>query len=303
MSVANEARDATGKWTSGEEGAKAIVGSLGGTGDDEARANLGAGEATDTKALHIDSAGRYSQGRKAVHEAIINHFLKGSKPQAQPQAIFTAGGAASGKSGMAGQARDAEANIQTPKGHVYINPDDIKAMLPEYGALQKSGRSDVAAASAHEESSDIAKALTAVAMKLRRHIIVDGTGDSNVGKFGQKLRAASDAGYKVEARYAHIPADEAVKREKLRAERTGRKVDESVLRGQHQTVSASYVSDVQNIPNEVSPVTGRQRDVSVKIYSTASRGRPVLIAHQPAGKPNRVLNAKKFQEHIVKAAS
>jgi hypothetical protein len=300
MSVETEARDKAGKWTAG---AAAITAALKGKIGDEAREAIDGGHAPSTRDLYTDDAGRYSQARKAVHEGIIKHFLAGTAPQEHPEAIFTAGGAASGKSSLAGRSDHAEANLPVPEGSVYVNPDDIKAMLPEHGALHEAGRADIAASATHDESSDIAKALTAVAIKQHRHVIVDGTGDSTIGKFGNKLRAAADAGYKVTARYAHIPVSEALVREQARAERTGRKVDDDILRAQHKNVARSYGSDVRNIPNETHPETGAKRDISVEVYSTAARGQPVLIANQPAGRPNNIINAKLFKEHTAKAVS
>ena len=173
---------------------------------------------------------------------------------------------------------------------MYINPDDIKEMLPEYNALKKQGREDVAAAATHEESSDLAKLMTALAMDGNYPVIVDGTGDSKVGKFGGKLKAAADAGYDVEARYAHVPVDEAIKREAIRAERTGRKVATTLLREQHKTVAQSYKDVMENQPG-----------VHVKVYSTIERGKPKLIAESPPGAPVHVLHKQHYADHLAKA--
>jgi ADP-ribose pyrophosphatase YjhB (NUDIX family) len=266
-----------------------IVGSLKGRTGDEAYQALARGEATDTQHIHQVN-GAYTAARQLQHQAIIDHFFAHAKPaKGKAKAIFTAGGAASGKSTLAGQSSHTEANLDIPKGAVYINPDDIKEMLPEYKHLKERGREDVAAAAVHEESSDLAKLMTRMAMNGNYHIIVDGTGDSKVGKFGDKLRAAQRAGYDVEARYAHVPVSEALKREKDRAKRTGRKVAESLLREQHRTVARSYVEDVSKIP-----------DVHVKVYSTVKRGKPDLIAEKPPGKEIQVKDKKQYDQHVAK---
>ena len=269
-----------------------IVGSLGGKRGDEGYQALASGKALDTQKIHqVD--GKYTEGRQLLHQHIIDHFFANAEPvkNGKAKAIFTAGGAASGKSGLAGQAREAEANLDIPKGAVYINPDDIKEMIPEYNELKKQGREDIAAAATHEESSDLAKVMTAMAMKGNYPVIVDGTGNSRVGKFGDKLRAARKAGYDVEARYAHVPVGEAIGREKKRAERTGRKVAESLLREQHKTVAQSYVEDVAKEPG-----------VHVKVYSTVERGKPKLIAESRAGTTDvHVVDKKQYDEHLAKA--
>lgn len=300
MSLASELRDFHGRWTSGGQGDKGtdkITKALRGKRDDAARNAINGGKAPDTKSIHTDANGAYTPEREALHHAIIEHFMRHSAPQEHPQAIFTAGGAASGKSTLAGQKKDDAGNLTAdnmpvPRGHVYINPDDIKAMLPEYKALQASGRSDIAASATHEESSQIARALTVLALDQRRHVVVDGTGNSNVGKFGNKLRAARDLGYSVQARYAHIPVEEAITREKKRAIKSGRKVDESTLRGQHKTVAQSFVEDVASIPG-----------IHVQILSTAGRGRPTMIAEKHPGKSMRVTQSQKYGEFLAKAVA
>ena len=266
-----------------------VIESLNGKTGDEAYQALASGAATDTQHIYqVD--GKYTAERQRLHQQIIDHFFANARPaKGKATAIFTAGGAASGKSALAGQASP-ERNLDIPDGAVYINPDDIKALMPEYKELQQRGRADVAAAATHEESSDIAKLMTALAMQGNYPIIVDGTGNSKGDKFDRKLHAALDAGYNVEARYAHVPVEEALAREKKRAERTGRKVAESLLRNQHRTVAQSYTQHVLK-------TTG----VHIKVYSTVERGRPTLIAEKPPGGALRVIDEQQYNDHVAKA--
>ena len=284
----HEARDKGGQWTDGSA-AGAIVKGIGKLTGERAAKAIGTGNVPDTAHLHTNAKGAYSPEREALHKSIIDHFMAGSRAQAQPHAIFTAGGAASGKSALAGRARESGANLPVPRGHVYVNPDDIKEMLPEYNDLKEAGHADIAAAATHEESSDIAMARTAISMARHRHLVIDGTGNSAIGKFGTKLRAAKHAGYTVTARYAHISTSEAIEREHARAARTGRHVPEQALRHQHHTVSASFDQDVKNIPG-----------VNIEIYSTAGRGKPTLIAKRPERGNMQVTQPSKYREMIEK---
>lgn len=292
--LANEARDATGRWTAGEGGeskAPEIGKALGSAKGPKATALVNSGKAPDTKTLHTDAQGRYSPERAKLHQAIIEHFMAGTQAQDKPEAVFTAGGAASGKSALAGRATDAGSNLTVPRGHVYVNPDDIKEMLPEYGHLAEDGHPEVSAAATHEESSDIAKLLTTIAIQRKRHLVIDGTGNTQVGKFGDKLRNAKKTGYRVTVRYAHIPVETAIEREQKRALDTGRKVDEQVLRNQHQAVSESFVKDVKNIPG-----------IKTEVYSTAGRGKPTLIARRnEVGIGMQVLKPKQYKEMLDKS--
>jgi predicted ABC-type ATPase len=278
----NEARGHDGEWVSGSA-TDAIESAVGRATGDAATHLVNTGIAPDTKTAHTNAKGEYSPERAKLHQAIIEHFMAGTQPHSKPEAIFTAGGAASGKSGLAGRAdtvRNPGANLPVPRGHVYVNPDDIKQMLPEYDELSADGHSEIAAAATHEESSDIAKLLTAIAVKRQ------------VGKFGDKVRAAKAAGYKVTARYAHIPVEEAIAREAARAQRTGRKVDEDVLRKQHQVVSQSFSQDVKDIPG-----------INTEIYSTLGRGKPTLIASKPERGQMRVLKPSQYKQMIQKGSA
>jgi predicted ABC-type ATPase len=282
----DEARDVGGRWTiSSDESYTHATTIIRGAGHGRAIDT----KAIDTKAIHAPN-GTYSRERSIMHQAIISHLLGRSKPQASPEAVFTAGGAASGKSALAGKASEAMRNMPTPKNHVYINADDIKKMLPEYTALGELGKGELAAPATHEESSDIAKVLTAIAIKQKRHVVIDGTGNSEVGKFGDKLRAAKANGYRVTARYAHVPTETALERERARATRTGRKVPEDVVRKQHRVVSQSYEQDVRHMDG-----------VHIQIVSTAGRGRPTMIAEKQSRGQMQVLNGPKYREMLNKA--
>lgn len=296
MSWQSEARDRTGRW---------IVGSVAGSAADDilhavgrrrpaaALHGINTGQLPDTKALHTNTEGAYSAERAQLHQHIIEHFMADTRAHTQPEAIFTAGGAASGKSSLAGRVSEAGRNLPVPRGHVYVNPDDIKQMLPEYQELAEGGRPELSVAATHEESSDIAKLLTAIAVARKRHLVIDGTGNTDVGKFGDKLRNAKAAGYKVTARYAHIPVETAIEREQLRAQKTGRKVDEQVLRHQHAMVSRSFAEDVKNI-----------KGVRVEVHSTVGRGKPTLIAEKTENGPTmRVIKGTQYREMIAKGSA
>jgi hypothetical protein len=287
----DQPRSADGEWTAGDmNDAKAIVSSLNGATGEQASAMLRDGVVPDTRTLHTDASNNYDQASTGMHEAMIDHYMAGTTPQANPQAVYTAGGPASGKSGLAGQdTGNPERNLEIPAGSVYVNPDDIKERMGTYNALQSMGRSDIAASATHEESSDIAKALTATAIDGQRNMVVDGVGDSGVGKFGDKIRDSINNGYSTEVRYAYLPLGTAMQREAARADTTGRKVDSGYLVAAHAGVSRSYNDDVQHIT-----------DASIKIYSTDGV-RSGLIAEKPAGSSIRVYDVGQYAGHVAKA--
>jgi predicted ABC-type ATPase len=157
-----------------------------------------------------------------------------------------------------------------------VNPDHVKEQLPEYQHLKDMGHSDIAAAKMHEESSHIAAEIAKAAMKGRRHMIVDGVGNSGSRKFVGKLEAAKAAGHRVTVRYAHTPLDVALKRDAARAEKTGRDVPDDVLEHAHKEVATRY----HDATGEQRPVTAAAQTVVVERIWIETRTRIVRVARR-----------------------
>ena len=148
------------------------------------------------------------------------------------------GGPASGKSSVLDSGL-----VDAPKrtDAVFINADDIKEALPENERMRFRGNNaDFFRASefAHEESSILAKRIQKRAIENGQDVVLDGTGDSAVGKLANKVEQARQAGYKVNGLYVTIPTEEAVIRSNKRAlGETARYVPVNVVRTTHQDVS------------------------------------------------------------------
>jgi ADP-ribose pyrophosphatase YjhB (NUDIX family)/predicted kinase len=242
----------------------------------------------DTLSVHAPG-GQLSPEREALHRQIIHEAIANSAEQSHPTALFTAGGAASGKSSLVKQ-------LHTPIDSIMVNPDLIKEKLPEYHLLRESGHKDIAAHATHEESSHIAAQIASIAIKGRRNVIIDGVGDSQSRKFVGKLQAAHDAGHQVTVRYAHTPVDAALAREDRRRERTGRAVPHGVLEHAHREVAQRYHDEVQHL-----------RGVKVEIYDTngkansqGDRPAPKLIAEHTPGGERVVKDREKYAEFVAK---
>lgn len=209
---------------------------------------LGLGDAKDTEALHTAEGGGFTPERLARHDEIIGKFLaqSGMVKQENPETLFMAGGSGSGKSTVLGKQRtDGSGEFEGgvldsyPENAVYINPDDIKELLPEYNELVMRG--DPSAASfVHEESSTIAKKLLETANARGYNVVVDGTGDSTPGKFLQKIEAAQMGGRSARVVLVDIPTDLAVNRAMERAKKSGRMVPEMEIRKVHKSVAQNF---------------------------------------------------------------
>jgi predicted ABC-type ATPase len=173
--------------------------------------------------------GKYIESRKKIHDKILKGIVDNvqSIPPpvgAKPMAIFTAGGPGSGKSSMVKAAHDKFGNEMAE-----IAADEVKKDLPEYAAELARGNED-AAIVVHEESTDIAAEAIERCIESNKPFLLDST-FKNVPKFKKMIARLREKGFDVHVFYAHCTEDEAVKRAVQRQKDTGRKVEESVVRG------------------------------------------------------------------------
>ncbi len=176
----------------------------------------------------VDGVRWYRPERAKLHRAIIGDLLTGTAKRDHPRALVLAGGPASGKSSIV-------PSLDVPAKAVRLDPDAIKARLPEYQELQRCGDKQAAYVT-HEESSDIARAIRAEVVARRRHLILDTVGDSELGKFAGKLIELHDDGFRVDVVYVDVAVDEAVRRAATRV----RVVPEDVVRTLHREVAARF---------------------------------------------------------------
>jgi len=190
----------------------------------------------DTQQKYLGPDGMYEDARvREIHDPIVRHFLEGhKKAKGTPKTLFMAGGSGSGKSTVRDGLED------KPDDAVIVDPDAIKEMLPEYQEMVQEGDKR-AAKLVHEESSDIAKRLMEEANKRGFNVIIDGTGDSEPGKFSGKVDAAKAAGRDVKVVLVDIDTEEAIKRAMDRAKETGRRVPPSEIKAIHEAVAARYL--------------------------------------------------------------
>lgn len=180
--------------------------------------------------------------RKALHDRIVTEALQGVPESSDPTLFMLGGGPAAGKSTMLGDKAlegvpDDEGMLDGKLAAVVVNPDNVKQVLPEYGAMIEGGQAKDAAGHVHEESSILAKRIQATALEGKRDVVLDGTGDSSLMKLLKKIDQAREKDYKVKGFYATVPTDVAWERADARAQQTGRHVRESVLRDTHSAVS------------------------------------------------------------------
>jgi Zeta toxin len=216
----------------------------------ETAAKLGFGDATESRLLdHVKTGDSYTPERLVLHSDIIGKFLdqSGMVKQEHPETLFMAGGSGAGKSSVLGKQKTDGSGVfeggvleDIPANAVYINPDDIKELIPEYDAMVKL-KDPGAASFVHEESSDISKKLLATAEARGYNVVLDGTGDSGVGKFYDKVARAESLGRGTRVVMVDIPTTTAIERAMERAKKSGRMVPESEIRLVHKNVAANFI--------------------------------------------------------------
>jgi predicted ABC-type ATPase len=200
-----------------------------------------------------DGSITFSPERQKLHDQIVNDTLAGHERSDNPTYTVLGGGPASGKSTMvkAGAVEGIDKSVT-------IDPDQMKARLPEYQEGVKNG--DVGAASyVHEESSYLAYRVQQAAFERGVNVTLDGCGDSSPAKMLGKVNAAKAAGYRVHAAYATVPTDVAIERATARAQKTGRWISPTVISQTHSSVSdvfpdiMNHFDDVKLFNTEGSP--------------------------------------------------
>lgn len=191
------------------------------------------GTPNNTLKANLDELGNLKPERQKLHDEIASKFLdhvKAVPEDKQPVAVVMMDGPGSGKSTFV----DAIDNGD----FVRVDADAIKQNLPEFQQSLKAGAKDAAVIS-HDESSMLASRIKDGAVGSRKNLIFDGTG-KNAEKYITMISDMKQRGYKVTVIMPSIPLDTALERVRIRAERTGRLVPESLVREAYSQIETNF---------------------------------------------------------------
>ena len=183
--------------------------------------------------MYMDEDGNLSPERQKVHDEIVKQIFADKLPaDGKPTMIMSGGGPASGKSFVSKNAEEK----YNPNRVVKIDPDELKAMLPEYAEMgenfYKSGeKTQNNAAYFHEESSALAKRVYQYGLENGINVVYDGTGDGSVDSVMSKIRKARENGYEVSGEYVTVNTEDAVKRNQQRYENGCKKYEAALATG------------------------------------------------------------------------
>jgi HK97 family phage portal protein len=281
----DQPRDQNGRWASqlGGEGEIAkgdsshliskenSTGWLQGTHDSQSLYRKpGTKEYTEARAaLHKGAVDAAQHGRAENHPALANGALI---PKSKGPLTVTAmgGGGAAGKTSLLTKgAVDAPSKDEA----VYSNADFNKSDdLPEYQAMVDANDKR-AAATMHEESSDVAKSVITEALKNGRDVVADAVMDNSMSSVASKVSSWRDQGAQVvNGNYISVPVQQALDAAKERYEKTNRYVPLDVLQSAHNSVN-KLLPDLLN------------SDVydNLKVYDN-TKFNPTLVAERSGGK-------------------
>lgn len=183
----------------------------------------------------------YDASRKELHEEIIGSMLDGVPSQESPRVLFSGGGYAAGK-GSVLKLMAARGDERLPKDALVIDPDKIKAMLPEFE--QTLAEDPQANLRVYEEAWDIAQELQARAQEAQLNVIVDGISDTSPEEMLGRVRSFTEQGYSAHGFYVSIPTETATERawnRAINAEDVAdrRFIPKVIMRSVHRDVSAT----------------------------------------------------------------
>ena len=245
----------------------------------------------DTKQSLRDANRQYKPERLALHDRIVDHIVKliptKPKPRGQRTVFLAGGGPASGKTEML---KHLEGIPSKDSAH-HLSADDIKELIPEYQNWVDEGID--AAELVHGESKHINKKTTARAAATGNDIVLDSTGDGNYHDHRKRLMTLKDAGYRIEAHYVTTSLENALARERLRYQATGRGVPEDQLVHIHRQVS-------RVVPDSLGE--GLYDEFSLWGNDGPAGSAPALIAHLIDGRLE-ILDEAAWQAFIAKGTA
>lgn len=227
----------------------------------------------DTKQSLRDGNRQYVPERLELHNRIVDHIVKliatKPKPRGKRTVFLAGGGPASGKTEMLKRLD----GIPSRDSAHHLSADDIKELIPEYQNWVDQGID--AAELVHGESKHINKKTTARAAATGNDIVLDSTGDGNYYDHRERLMKLKDAGYRIEAHYVTTSLENALARERLRYEATGRGVPEDQLVHIHRQVSRVVPASIDD---------GLYDEFSLWSNDGPAGSAPTLIAHLVDGR-------------------
>ena len=243
---------------------------------------------------------KISPERQKLYDKIVKEHLKGVTPTGNPTFTLMGGGGGSGKGTILKNQialdQSTEFGVRIPESNfVRVDPDEIKAMLPEFDELLFAGRKDESASYTHEESSAIAKIVQRQAFSRGLDVLLDGTGNSKAIKLQSKIDEARNAGYIVNGVYVSTTIESAWQRN------MGRAVKPNSKRG---IVPPYNFLEAHKSVSDIMPHMAPEFDSWVLFDTNGPEDSlPPIIASTKRGFPITVIDRDSYNQFLGKANS
>jgi predicted ABC-type ATPase len=243
----------------------------------------------DTSQKYKNAKGEYIESRQSLHRMIESEILENSHSAVsdKPHLIFTAGIYGAGKSEVvAGLHYNGIVDINS---FLYLDPDRIKEMIPEYEKF-KQINSESAATLVHMESGDIMEKILFTLLTRKINILVDGSlrhkdYSASLINLSRKLSPQRD----ISIVYVDTSVEEAIQRANSRAGRTGRHVPEEQIRTIYQDVRDS-VAALKSLADTTIAIDNNEQAVIKFAY--VERGKRTLKIDAPLSHLDQPLQLK-----------
>lgn len=186
----------------------------------------------------VDGKVEFTPAGEELVRYSIQRLVDGVPTQKRPVVYAMAGGGGSGK-GFVQQLAGIEAMVHE-RQIAAIDPDAIKAFIPEYRTLTRYKETN-AAFMAHTTSSKVSKEVYRVA-RLRKVDVLQDRTLSAAGDLADTVKTWKADGYRVELILIDTPQDAAVRNAMLRATKSGRFVPKKILIEANQGAVTEIVS-------------------------------------------------------------
>jgi predicted ABC-type ATPase len=203
-----------------------------------------------------------------------------------PVAYLMGGGSGSGKSFLR---RAGFFEVPDRMEAAHVDPDEGRAMIPEYDDIVREIGENDAGRWTHVEASHISTRATNLALEGRHDLVLDGTGDGGTSAFVGRIEQMREAGYRIVANYATVSLDKAHEAAEKRRIEEGRGVPPDVLEDIHIDVSRALLRGL---------VTGSFDEIT--LVDNEDYEHPVIFAEFRDGHME-VYNVDLFYDFISKA--
>lgn len=241
-----------------------------------------------------ETAIKYAQDLARIDKGVKETIFQ-PKSAERPAAYMTAGGGAAGKSGMRFNYKGKEVDLEFLEQQddvIFIDPDRIKKMIPEYKQLQDAGEAG-AAGMVHEESSILSKMIIARARAEGYSVVIDTTGSS--ARFLKNIEDFADAGYTVKVSMASVPTNTAIARSMARALKKGG-ASEGRFVAIHRLKAAHKEASLQLIKWQHMKNLDEWR-----VYDNSGKEIKLIAEKKGKGQATKVYDQKTFKEIKNKA--